>query len=284
MPIAYDASRRALLQPESGRSLLGRAPTPGEEALAAEAARLAYRRFEEGADELERLAADLARGGFAAPARFVHPGTDGQGYGTFDANGLALLAFRGTQPDRVGDLVSDARFAFEPCKLGEGHVHAGFQNTALGLWPDVERWLHETAAKRKRLIVCGHSLGAAIATLLALPSKADLLFTLGSPRVGDADFVAQFEASALRVVRAVDCCDVVTEVPPIALGFQHLGAPLYIDRLGAASSDASAAFIEEDRREARATYLSEHSFRIGTVLVRDLADHAPINYLRAFWP
>src|SRR5438034_10705572 len=110
MTMAYDASRRALLQPERGPTVFsaGRTP-PGTEALACEAARLAYVRAEESSADLQHLTAALAAAGYGAPTLFDHAGTDGQGYGALDADGSALLAFRGTQPDRAGDLVIDAK-------------------------------------------------------------------------------------------------------------------------------------------------------------------------------
>jgi hypothetical protein len=285
MPIAYDPSRTALFQPERADTVFRDGPPPGDEALAAEAARLAYVRVEEGPAETARLAAALALAGFGEPVPFEHPGSDGQGYGTLRADGLALLAFRGTQPDRVGDLASDAGFLHTAWDHGPGRVHSGFRNTATGLWPAVQRWLDGPASGRRQLLVCGHSLGAAIATLLAVPAGATRLVTIGSPRVGDADFVAGLEsATLLTVTRIVDCCDVVTEVPPAAIGFEHAGSLVYVDRDGRVSADTSRAFIDDDRAHARQDYLARHAFRFGTVLARELADHAPVNYLRAFWP
>jgi hypothetical protein len=35
-----------------------------------------------------------------------------------------------------------------------------------------------------------------------------------------------------------------------------------------------------DRAAARVDYLEKFAWRVGSVLVRDLADHAPINYVR----
>ncbi len=88
----------------------------------------------------------------------------------------------------------------------------------------------------------------------------------------------------LVITRIVDCCDVVTEVPPAVFGFEHAGALTYIDRKGALHVQPSQDAVDEDRALARAEYLGRHAFRIGTLITRDLADHAPANYLRAYWP
>jgi pimeloyl-ACP methyl ester carboxylesterase len=285
MATAYDPSRHALFQPERGSSVFRLGPAPSDEALAVEAARLAYLRVEEAKDQADRLAAALALAGFGAPQSFIHPGTDGQGYGALRADGLALLAFRGTQPDRVSDLATDAGFLLTASDHGPGRVHAGFRNTARGLWDEVQRWLDGPAGARQRLLICGHSLGAAIATLLAVPARATQLVTIGSPRVGNAEFVTHLAATpGLAITRIVDCCDVVTEVPPAAFGFEHAGTLTYIDRKGKLSVQPSQDAVDEDRALARAEYLGRHAFRIGTLITRDLADHAPANYLRAYWP
>ena len=282
--IAYDPRRAALYQPELGDSPLQGGSPADDAALAVEAARLAYLRFDETADARERLAATLALAGFGPPTLFEDAATDGQAYGALRADGLALLAFRGTQPDKAGDLVSDVEFVHRPWDLGDGVVHAGFRATALGLWPGVQAWLAGPAQRRQRLIVCGHSLGAAIATLLAAPAGADHLLTIGSPRVGDAVFIAALESTpGITITRIVHCCDVVTELPPAGLGFVHGGRLVYLDRDGNRHPDAAPALIDSDRQQARLDYLARYAFRAGTLLARDLADHAPINYVRAFW-
>jgi hypothetical protein len=41
--------------------------------------------------------------------------------------------------------------------------------------------------------------------------------------------------------------------------------------------------IDADRSAARMAYLRDQAWHWGNVLFRDLADHAPINYIRAFF-
>ena len=59
-------------------------------------------------------------------------------------------------------------------------------------------WLAGPACQHSRLILAGHSLGAALATLAATVFPPALLVTLGSPRVGDAEFVAALAEVARR--------------------------------------------------------------------------------------
>jgi hypothetical protein len=108
----------------------------------------------------------------------------------------------------------------------------------------------------------------------------DALYTFGSPRVGDQAFVNTVKTiGTLR--RYVDCCDIVTRIPPEPLFYEHVGSPLYIDCRGDLIEAPSADVILTDRVSAVADYLRRYAWRTGTVAVRDLADHAPINYVWA---
>lgn len=106
--------------------------------------------------------------------------------------------------------------------------------------------------------------------------------TLGSPRVGNETFVAGVKAE--HSVRLVNCCDAVTEVPPpIAGTYTHLKTCTYLTRDGQVLENPTEIVIEDDRHHARVEYAKKYAWKLHTVLVRDLADHAPINYARAFF-
>ena len=82
--------------------------------------------------------------------------------------------------------------------------------------------------------VAGHSLGAAIATLLATDCRAGWLLTFGSPRVGDARFVSQAEDCVANIVRlqvrgSWDDIDPITAIPPQIFGFAHVGQATTLD-------------------------------------------------------
>ena len=48
--------------------------------------------------------------------------------------------------------------------------------------------------------------------------------------------------------------------------------------------DPAPRFVWGDRLRARWRYLLRYAWRKGSVLIRDFADHAPINYARVFFP
>jgi hypothetical protein len=130
------------------------------------------------------------------------------------------------------------------------------------------------------LYITGHSLGAALATLTATLHRPDGLFTFGSPLVGDEDFGRTLDG--LLHNRYVDCCDLVTRVPPPELfDYRHTGERRFFDRHGTLRPNVSDDDIQRERRAARTQYFFEHALVFGKVPTRDLADHAPINYVSA---
>lgn len=284
LALEYDPSQTALYHPEALPSLLGTLPARDDLTLAVEASRLAYLRFEDVHTGRPALATLLSVQGFGKPVVFRHTATDSEGFGAMRKDGSALIALRGTQIDHINEVLSDDQVVRMAWPLGSGKVHSGFARAALGLWPSIENWLNETARQRTSLTITGHSLGAAIATLLAEPAGANFLVALGSPRVGDADFTEHVSANAhLRVARLVDCCDVVTELVPASLGFEHIHGLGYIDRYGIIQENLSPTLIHQDQQKARFDYLARYADNAENVFLRDWADHSPINYVRAFW-
>lgn len=283
--IPYDPSRQSLYHPELRPTLFSQSAVTTLTAIATEVARLAYMRIEESDVSREQLNKALRLAGFSSATPFMHKESGGAAFGTLHSSGLALLAFRGTQADRLQDMLTNGNIILNRWALGAGSVHAGFAKSALGLWPMIEQWLQNTMAQRTSLLICGHSLGAALATLLTLPCRANHLITLGSPRVGDIEFCSSLVGTTrLSMTRIVNCCDGVTLVPFESMNYQHAGETCYIDRFGSIDTTSNQQAIDDDRVHARAEYLAQHALSPGNVKLRELADHAPINYIRAFWP
>lgn len=280
-PIAYDPSKIALFNPES-RPPLKMDARWSNDAVAAEASRLAYFRFESDPAAAKKIEGAFAKIGFGNIGYFddsraadARDQLDAQGFGVIDGNGKAMIAFRGTQADRPQDLFMDARIL--PTRWnGPGKVHEGFWASLHSLEAQIRDWLGKV--KPTSLIVTGHSLGAAMATLLAgMNGIAPLpqLINFGSPLVGDSDFAAAFDRRGAR--RYVNCTDIVTRVPPLI--YTHVEGLRYINHKGEIGPVTEATMFI-DRHEARA----EFAFRCmgrDNVLLRDLADHAPINYVSA---
>ena len=283
MPLAYDPSRAALYHPERHDTLFvsGQAYSPLQ--LAVEAARLAYYRAEADPAQRTRLADALARVGFADLVLFVDAKSGAEAFAARrSTDGTTLISFRGTQPDNFQDLIADLRANLVAWPESAGRVHDGFAVAVRALRPQILDWIESAKPELNKLILTGHSLGAAMATLAASIWPPAWLVTIGSPRVGDAAFVAT--VAAKYGVRFVDCCDAVTEVPPEIGGYVHIKDYKYLTRDAGIVENPSRDFVQSDRSRARADYFRQYSGQVAqNVPVRDLADHAPINYARVMF-
>ena len=268
----YDPSTSALTQPEKQPPLGPELPW-NEPAIFAECARLAYIRFETGGEAAETLKTALAAFGYGDFVGFADDKNDTKAFAVVSAARTALIVFRGTRSNSIRDLNTD--LSFLPTNwAGRGNVHNGFWASLQAVLPRIQVWLDNV--RPSRLIVTGHSLGAAQATLLAgIHGEAELV-TFGSPRVGDAKFAASF--SGRKMERYVDCLDFVTRVPPLIS--THLDGLQYIDRYGKVHPGGlSVAAEAADRIAAAASYLP--LLNLHNCPARDFADHAPINYISA---
>lgn len=280
--IDYDNSPKALFFPEARSTVLGTAVIPSEQALAIEAARLAYLHFEANSAAKMELTAALALAGFGAPATFNDSFTGSQGYATIrKSDGGALLAFRGTQPTSPKDILLDLDFHATASGDWPGKVHHGFLRGAQALWPAVKSWLDGEGSNRRALLVCGHSLGAAVATLIAMRASATSLITIGSPRIGDEDFVNALEATKIQRTRIVDSLDIVAQIPPTFLGYRHPQDGVFIDAHGQVVPNPTSDQID---RDVDLELLFRFALPALGELPPPLSDHAAVNYLRAYWP
>jgi hypothetical protein len=281
--LAYDPSLEALNHPEDRQTVFAAGGTYTQEQLCCEMARLAYVRFDESQNERQRLMDALACVGFQEVQTFSAPNTDTQAFAAVrPGDGRIMVAFRGTQPDKLRDLIVDAEALMTPWRQNGGSVHRGFAEAFISIEPAITAWLKPGGVRRPgQLVFTGHSLGAALATLAATAWSPASVYTFGSPRVGDENFASSLATTT--IVRFVDCCDLVTRVPPEMGRYVHVGTARYIDRSGAVHADAAEHFVDRDCMIARAEYAFNAAFVHGHVPDRGLADHSMANYLRAFF-
>lgn len=146
---------------------------------------------------------------------------------------FVVVAFRGTQPDQWKDVLADANIVLAPWQTGM--VHLGFKRAFNVIRPQLDPILQRLAAGRS-IWFCGHSLGAALATLAADHyAHTRGVCTFGSPRVGDLTFARAFSAKlAGNSLRYVNDHDVVTHVP-LPIGYKHVDARRFIAPDGSVS-------------------------------------------------
>ena len=149
---------------------------------------------------------------------------------------MILLAFRGTEADKVKDWMTDADIDLVDGPGGK--VHEGFKRGLSFVIKDIEKDINALQDSGQKLWITGHSLGAALAGLAAATLKekgktADGIYTFGQPRAGDDDFKKNYNKDfESRTFRFVNNNDVVTRVPPRLLRYKHVGTFRYFDEEG----------------------------------------------------
>ena len=278
MPTPYDPTRKSLLTPEWLPTVFERDKPYTDAQICTEASRLAHCKFETSTTEEDKLSAALNLVGYTQTE--CHSNLSTQLAATFNpSTHTALITFRGTQADDISDLATDAHFKQTRWSAG-GQVHLGFEQALFSVYPWIQDWLART--NPTRLLLTGHSLGAALVILTATLQPSAELITIGSPRVGNDEFVQLLATRAVK--RFVNCADIVTRVPPKGLlGYQHLPQEIYIDRHGQIQPAISDSEKSQDASAARRHYIATETWRPGTVALRDLADHSPINYVYAIF-
>lgn len=130
------------------------------------------------------------------------------------------VAWRGTQ--EVPDWLTDGAFSPQPCPTelaNTGCIHGGFldayhlaKQTFEKEFGQIKTSLAEANGKKK-LFICGHSLGGALGLTYAAEMKAiePLLYTYGMPRTFTADAVGSLYQ--ITHYRHVNDTDTITSVP-----------------------------------------------------------------------
>jgi triacylglycerol lipase len=146
-----------------------------------------------------------------------------------------VIACRGTEPTEFNDISADLK-ALPVMAETVSRVHRGFKAEVDELWPMICDDLVRTQNRNKKIWFCGHSLGAAMATIMAsrcfhyasVPDPEEL-YTYGSPRVGWRTYV-----KSLGVVhhRWKNNNDIVTTVPLALMGYVHHGNQHYLNAYG----------------------------------------------------
>jgi hypothetical protein len=142
-------------------------------------------------------------------------------YGTYDNDEYLFIIFKGTST--LEDVITDLQFFQKDDSYNiPGEIHSGFYDVLKDRFQEfidiITRAIHEN----KSIIISGHSLGGALATVLFSYIQANYyhfienikLYTFGCPRVGDKPF-ANFISSSNKAERIVNKGDIVTMIPII---------------------------------------------------------------------
>ncbi|KAK7393270.1 hypothetical protein VNO78_21821 [Psophocarpus tetragonolobus] len=165
-----------------------------------------------------------------------------------------VVAFRGTEQTQWKDLRTDLMLVpagLNPERIGgdfkqEIQVHSGFLSAydsvrtriislirhAIGYVDD-----HSESFHKWHVYVTGHSLGGALATLLALELSSNQLvkrgaisitmYNFGSPRVGNKRFAEVYNERVKDSWRVVNHRDIIPTVPRL-MGYCHVERPVFL--------------------------------------------------------
>jgi predicted lipase len=167
---------------------------------------------------------------------------DAQCITTVSKQGVLYIAFRGSEStkDWLADLDIVRTRMDLPSISGKKRpkVHRGFLRQFRSLQEfinsDIVDYIYKGDPKTREIIVTGHSLGGALASLCALyfsllyKNVRVSCYTYGSPRVGHTTFVSLFKKNVFDHGRFVNEDDPVTMIP-LKLRFTHLPNVFYID-------------------------------------------------------
>jgi pimeloyl-ACP methyl ester carboxylesterase len=164
--------------------------------------------------------------------------------GPFAAVGFVLedhpvIAFRGSQ--NVCEWLCDFTFLLcgSPCR------HLGFSRAWGRLSAQVMEWADHVPQRAKGFVLTGHSLGGALAVLAANSlcdrgQRVEAVVTFGGPRVGAWGFARHYDEKTACAVtgkklkavtwRVTHREDLVARVPPVLLGYLHIGKHIYYAR------------------------------------------------------
>ncbi len=154
-----------------------------------------------------------------------------------------IVAIRGTE--NIAEWVMNFRFLPVPfpyvnagrTEQGFTFFYSTFHTGADGNSPRVLDVLSGLSADGtvQTLRITGHSLGSALATLLAIDVAGNNVFasptvyTFASPRVGDKVFAGSYDSLVPISWRIANLNDIVTQIPPSFAGYVHVDAEVPIN-------------------------------------------------------
>lgn len=168
--------------------------------LLAEMSRTAYIKFEANVDELKNT---LSKSHFDLIRTFNCDDTQAM-LVKRDIDKMAILSFRGTEPNSLQDIISDIDATFYVDDKGV-KIHNGFYTA----YKKVEKDIAESVKvlEQYALYISGHSLGGALALIATRALNSDNLaacYTYGSPMVGNEEFNNEIKSPIYRIVNAYD--------------------------------------------------------------------------------
>jgi triacylglycerol lipase len=162
-----------------------------------------------------------------------------------------VIALRGTE--NIFEWIDDFTFEKLPTNIEHGagrtedgfsDVYASLRNQPIDAAKTIIQILNDHVQEGDSLVVAGHSLGAALATLCGYdaslngPKVPVSVYTYASPNVGDLDFATSYNEKVPETWRISNAFDIVTHNPPnLFYGYHAVGTTVGINPLGKVKLD-----------------------------------------------
>jgi predicted lipase len=177
-----------------------------------------------------------------------------QGYDSYSES--LFIAFRGSVniQNWIDNIQISKITPYNDTSIG---VSKGFYKAYNSIKPDLFDNMPNLVDKynTRRILLTGHSLGAALATLMAydiatmFPTyELSYVINFGSPRVGNTAFAKSFNgyASSFTHYRITHYYDIVPHVPEEFLGYEHVSDEIWYNEENSDFIICNDATIEDD--------------------------------------
>jgi predicted alpha/beta-hydrolase family hydrolase len=171
--------------------------------------------------------------------------------------GTYIVIFPGT--DSVRDWLTDLRV--RKTNWHGAKVHRGFVQS----WTSVAGQVLGAISGAHTIIITGHSLGGALATLCAdaaadMGVEVEAVYTFGSPRVGNGSFARQYNDDLADVTcRVVNARDPVPHVPWMLGTYRHVDTQIYLGAPGTLQIDEPWVVAAKEAAQSLATITTDQT-------------------------
>ena len=165
--------------------------------------------------------------------------TDTQGFTALSSDTLYIV-WRGSSSPK--DFLKDAQVKkvnfVEPGEKVHNGFYTAFESVKEDLYSSINYIISNKLDKIKSVVICGHSLGAALTVISSymickdFPQIAHLVknVTIGCPRVGNSIFKDNYNKLVPKSIRIVNDKDLVTRIPKI--GYTHINEGITLNEKG----------------------------------------------------
>ena len=165
--------------------------------------------------------------------------TDTQGFTALSSDTLYIV-WRGSSSPK--DFLKDAQVKkvnfVQPGEKVHNGFYTAFESVKEDLYSSINFILSKKLDKIKSVVICGHSLGAALTVISSymlckdFPQIAHLVknVTIGCPRVGNSTLKDNYNKLVPKSIRIVNDKDLVTRIPKI--GYTHINEGITLNEKG----------------------------------------------------